>query len=87
MREIVSDTRQWFANLVNSERDRQEIEWGGEHDRQHTSEDWTLLLAKHIGKLSDEVLEQERLYHFSDNYIHRLVIIAALCSAAAESVL
>jgi hypothetical protein len=87
MKEIVSDTRQWFANLVNAERDRQESEWGEEHDREHLPEDWTLLLAKHVGKLADEALEGERFYNHSEKYIHRLTIIAALCSAAAESVL
>lgn len=87
MREFVSDTRQWFANLVNEERDRQVSEWGDEHDSGHGPEDWALLLAKHIGKLSDEILERERFYESSETYIHRLTIIAALCSAAAESVL
>lgn len=87
MREFVSDTRTWFSNMVSDERDRQEQQWGREHDHLHTPEDWALLIAKHVGKLSDEVLEQEKHYQFSDKYLHRLTIIAALCSAAAESVL
>ncbi len=76
-------SRQVFLDMIDEERNRQIQEWGHTHDSDHFLEDWTLLLIKHVGKLAAELLETKN-YKYSEQYWHRLQIIAALATAAFE---
>ena len=66
--------------MIHRERERQERRWTREHDVCHVPSDWSLLLAKHVGRLSDTVLEEGG----EDAYRDRLTVIAALAVAALE---
>lgn len=69
-----------FLQDVRAEREVQDQKWGGEqHDRHHQPEDWALLLTKHVGKLADAAMEGE-----DARYLHQLIRVAALCTAAWE---
>jgi hypothetical protein len=72
--------RQQALSMIHREREHQERRWVPEHDACYTPSDWSLLLAKHIGRLSDTVLEEGG----GDAYRRRLAVIGALAVAALE---
>lgn len=66
---------------VRAERQRQDAQWGGQrHDSGHGLLGWLGLLAKHQGKLAAAIFDEDW-----GAYRRRLVIVASLAIAAAET--
>lgn len=71
---------------IQQERDRQIKQWGNTHDDLLTGSSWILLLAKHVGRLAGDNLddgEGDDHYDKADVY-HRTVVVAAIALAFAE---
>lgn len=67
---------------VRAERERQQAEegWSPEHDDAHVVHDWVSLMVRYLGRAMDAAEE-----HNPDRYRARLVQVAAIAVAAAES--
>jgi hypothetical protein len=75
----MTESRSRFIEEMNAEVERQCDQWGGlEHDDQHIRNDWIAFIAKQLGYASKEGIS-------IDTFRERMVKIAALASAAAES--
>lgn len=65
---------------VKAERQRQDKQWGGyAHDSGHSKNDWIALIAKHAGKAAFCPEEDD------EGWTQRMVVVAALASAAIEA--
>lgn len=79
--ERIYAARHYLMEEILKERIRQNQQWGGPpHDDDHGAGDWVLFLGKHLAKLSEAAYEGTW-----DAYRRRLIVIAALATAAAES--
>ena len=73
--------RKNILTLIEQERDRQDLQWGGpEHDRQHRVLEWARFIEDFTCKL---IRERDSGYPAGQLQL-RLVQIAALCVAALE---
>lgn len=73
---------------VTAERCNQDIQWGGaEHDDEHTPLDWEAALDDHVRRLTVGVSGETYVitYAPAPDYRERLIKIAALACAAAQS--
>jgi hypothetical protein len=70
-------------NRVLEERDHQIKRWTPEHDRRHTTQDWSTILTSYNGKVASTT----SLYlDDKEAFKKRVTQLAAICLAALEAV-
>lgn len=66
--------------LIDSERHRQEIKWGADHDGMRSTVEWTLILQHRLGLMAIEACDG-----YDDSARRSLIKIAAVAVAALEA--
>lgn len=79
----VVDTRERIFDLIRDERLRQEVQWGATHDERHTDLAWSLIIAKHVGRMADYIMDRSTDRRRTPWV--QMVKVAAVCVAALEA--
>jgi hypothetical protein len=85
-RDPKADAQRAALDAIIQERSYQKTRWKPEHDKDHTPEDWHIILSVWMGKLANETpLFQGESFYDKKKYLKRLAQVGAIAAAAYEA--